>query len=190
MGDKKEYRSAVRSRRLIRQAFLELLKEKPLEKITVTDIVKRADVNRSTFYAHYPDVVGVVEEISNEIIEFTRIFMENIEFTDFFENPLPHLRQLIQIAEENIELYRWLCFSPIGAEHLERVKDVLIERTLQTTKPSDEHKSAAEFEFRVRFFMGGVLDVYTQWMKGKMDCTLDEVTEQLAQMIARSNKGE
>ena len=190
MGEKKEYRSAARSRRMIRQAFLELLKEKPLERITVTDIVQRADVNRSTFYAHYPDVVGVVEEISNEIIEYTQAFMEKIEFSDFFINPSPHLLELIQIADENIELYRWLCNSSVGAAHLERVKDVLIERTLQTTKPSDKYKTAAEYEFSVRFFMGGVVDVYTQWMKGKLDCTLDEVTEQLAQMIARSHEGE
>lgn len=49
MAPKKEYRSAVRSRRLIREAFLQLLQEKELRKITVTDIVNRADINRTTF---------------------------------------------------------------------------------------------------------------------------------------------
>ena len=73
--EKKEYRSALRSRKMIRQAFFELLKEKSFEKITVTDVVKKADVNRSTFYAHYPDVMGVVEEIQQEIIEYTQRFM-------------------------------------------------------------------------------------------------------------------
>ena len=68
MEKRKEYRSAVRSRRLIRSAFLELLREKAYEKITVTDIVTRADINRSTFYAHYPDVRGLVEEIVGEAI--------------------------------------------------------------------------------------------------------------------------
>ena len=63
MAERKEYRSAIRSRRLIHQAFLELLREKPFEKITVTDIVNRADINRSTFYAHYPDVRGLVEAL-------------------------------------------------------------------------------------------------------------------------------
>jgi len=68
MAEKKEYRSAIRSRRLINQAFLELLREKPFEKITVTDIVKRADINRSTFYAHYPDVRGLVEVLLENTI--------------------------------------------------------------------------------------------------------------------------
>ena len=52
-GGRAEYRSAIRSRRMIREAYTVLLKEKDLSKITVTDIVNRADINRATFYAHY-----------------------------------------------------------------------------------------------------------------------------------------
>lgn len=58
---KKEYRSAIRSRRLIRESLISLLKEKDISKITVKDIVDCADLNRATFYAHYPDVRGVME---------------------------------------------------------------------------------------------------------------------------------
>ncbi|HNB53818.1 MAG TPA: TetR/AcrR family transcriptional regulator, partial [Anaerolineales bacterium] len=69
MGEKAEYRSSIRSKRLIRQAFVELLKEKDLEKITVTNIITRANINRGTFYAHYQDVRAVIEQIENEIID-------------------------------------------------------------------------------------------------------------------------
>lgn len=188
MGEKKEYRSAVRSRKLIRQAFLELLKEKNLEKITVTDIVKQADINRSTFYAHYPDVMGVIEEISEEVLEHTHKFMQEVEFSDFFANPLPHLKNIIKVAEENIEMYRLLCSSAMGNEQLDRLKNVLIERTLKTIDKPETFKDSLEFEFSVRFFMGGIVDVYTQWLRGNMDCSLEEITEQLAKMIIRANK--
>ena len=50
-GGRAEYRSAIRSRRMIREAYTVLLKEKDLSKITVTDIVNQADINRATFYA-------------------------------------------------------------------------------------------------------------------------------------------
>ena len=46
---KAEYKSAIRSRRMIQHALVELLQEKELDKITVTDIVTRADINRGTF---------------------------------------------------------------------------------------------------------------------------------------------
>lgn len=53
---KAEYRSSLRSKKLIINALVDLLDEKPLDKITVTDIVKKADINRGTFYAHYENV--------------------------------------------------------------------------------------------------------------------------------------
>ena len=194
--EKKEYRSALRSRKMIRQAFFELLKEKSFEKITVTDVVKKADVNRSTFYAHYPDVMGVVEEIQKEIIEYTQSFMENVDFKDYYENPKPYLKNIVKLVEENNELYRLLMTSAMATKQFEELKYILIDRTLETLEVPEGFKDKFEFEFSVRFFMGGVVDVYTQWLYGVIDCSLDELTEQLTHMIQRSagmfllNKGE
>ena len=93
---KKEYRSAIRSRKLIRQAFMELLKEKTFEKITVTDIVNRADINRSTFYAHYPDVMGLLDEIQEEIISFFEQYLRKVNFSDLLEKVCLELLRVMQ----------------------------------------------------------------------------------------------
>lgn len=187
--EKKEYRSAIRSRRMIRQAFYEVLKEKSFEKITVTDIVKRADVNRSTFYAHYPDVMGVVEEIQEEILDYTQQFMENIDFKDFYENPKPYLEKIVKLVAENNELYRLLMTSAMAAKQLDQLKYIMIDRTIATLDEQKGFHNRFELEFATRFFMGGIVDVYTQWMNGVIDCSLDELTDQLANMILRSKKG-
>ena len=93
MVEKKEYRSAVRSRRLIRTALLELLQEKKFEKITVTDIVKRADINRSTFYAHYPDVMGLLEELMEDTVNRSIDLVSGIDMLQFLEEPMPVLEK-------------------------------------------------------------------------------------------------
>ena len=184
MADKKEYRSAIRSRKLIRQAFTELLKEKSLEKITVTDIVKKADINRSTFYAHYPDVMGVVEEIQEEVLSYTASFMEKVNFKDFFENPRPYLQEIVRLTEENNEFYRLIYNqSNIAIQKLDEMKEILIGRTLKTIEIKDKEQRLLELEFSIRFFMGGVVDVYTQWLNGKIHCSLEEITDQLAKLI-------
>ena len=46
---KAEYRSSIRSKTMIKEALLELMIEKPFDKIAITDIVKKADINRGTF---------------------------------------------------------------------------------------------------------------------------------------------
>lgn len=186
MAEKKEYRSAIRSRKLIRQAFYELLKEKSFEKITVTDIVKTADVNRSTFYAHYPDVMGVVEEIMGEILDYTQKFMDEIDFKDFYENPKPYLENIVKLVAENKELYRLLITSTMATKQLEKIKHILIDRTIKTVKVPEVYKNPLEVEFSVRFFMGGVVEVYTQWLYGDIDCSIEELTDQLANMILKS----
>ena len=186
--EKKEYRSAARSRKMIRQAFFEILKEKSFEKITVTDIVKRADVNRSTFYAHYPDVMGVVEEIQEEILEYTQNFMDNINFKDFYENPKPYLQSIVKLVAENNELYRLLMTSSMATKQLDKLKYIIIERTLETLEGTNRFESRFELEFATRFFMGGVVDVYTQWLNGVIDCSLEDLTDQLANILLHSKK--
>lgn len=188
MGEKKEYRSSIRSRKLIRQAFYETLKEKSFEKITVTDIVKRADINRSTFYAHYPDVMGLIDEIQEEILDYTQKFMGEIDFSEFFENPKPYLQNIVKLVAENNELYRLLMTSTMATKQLDQLKYILIERTIKTLDAPKMFRDSFEMEFAIRFFMGGIVDVYTQWLGGVIDCSLEELTDELSKMVLRTTK--
>ena len=188
MVEKKEYRSSIRSRNLIRQAFYETLKEKSFEKITVTDIVKKADINRSTFYAHYPDVMGLLDEIQEEILDYTQKFMGEIDFSDFFDNPKPYLQNIVKLVAENNELYRLLMTSAMATKQLDKLKYILIDRTIKTLDASDMFRSPFEMEFAIRFFMGGIVDVYTQWLSGVIDCSLEELTEELSNMVILTTK--
>ena len=124
MGQKAEYRSSIRSRRMIREAYTQFLKEKELSKITVTDIVTRADLNRATFYAHYPDVRGVTEEIEDEIIEKMIDVLKEFKFTSFFKNPAPLLLKLSRCLEEDDEFYRTLIRANGSEIFMEKLKNV------------------------------------------------------------------
>ena len=47
----------------IMDAFLQLLEERPMERITVQDIVQRCGVSRNTFYYHYGDIYALLEAV-------------------------------------------------------------------------------------------------------------------------------
>ena len=51
------------TKRAIRASFLKLLNERPLNKITVKDIVEDCGINRNSFYYHYTDIPALAEEI-------------------------------------------------------------------------------------------------------------------------------
>ena len=57
------------TRMVLKQALLSLMLERPITRITVTEICERAEVNRATFYAHYADPYDLVARIEKELFE-------------------------------------------------------------------------------------------------------------------------
>ena len=64
------------------EALADLLTEKPLDKITVTDVVTRANINRGTFYAHYRDIPDVVDHLIQQTFSAIRDAMISHPATD------------------------------------------------------------------------------------------------------------
>lgn len=183
MAEKKEYRSAVRSRRLINQAFLELLREKAFEKITVTDIVKRADINRSTFYAHYPDVRGLVETLMDHAVNTSVELVAGLDFQDIFTDPMPFLNGLSMIGMDNMELYRLLGGSDFALRQVEKLKTILLEKAISTVDIPENIRQSHVFRIHINFFIGGILNTYQQWLQGNLTCSTEEIMEQIAGLI-------
>ena len=58
-----------RTRQLLQQALMDLMREKSFQSITVQDIAERATVNRVTFYAHFEDKSALLEYTIREMIK-------------------------------------------------------------------------------------------------------------------------
>lgn len=188
MAEKKEYRSAIRSRRFIRNAFMELLREKTFDKITVTDIVNRADINRSTFYAHYSDVKSLVEEIQKEVIERSIALVKGINFLELLNSPSPFLKNLIEIANENRELYAVLGKWALSNNQLEQIKVILVRKAMELPEIPAEIRAQKNFEIRVNFFVGGIINVYQQYLMGTLVTTDEEIVADIAELIKSSSR--
>ena len=66
---RKQDRRTRYTRQVIKDTFLELLKQKSFTKITVTEICKDAEINRGTFYLHYYDTHDVLSDIFNDMTQ-------------------------------------------------------------------------------------------------------------------------
>lgn len=183
MPAQKSYRNAVRSKTMIRQAFLELLQEKPYEKITVTDIAQRADLNRSTFYAHYPDVQGLIEEIEEEIINRSMQLLSEVTCQNIFQDPKIFLQILVQPVEENKKLYQLLVQSDYAGRQLYRINEAFASYVLNSPEIPENLRSSKYFAVCINFFIGGIINTYCQWLTGELDCSLDDIAEDIARTI-------
>jgi AcrR family transcriptional regulator len=181
-GEKAEYRNAIRSRSLIREAFVELMQVKAVERITVTDIVARADINRGTFYAHYRDPQAVLSQIEDEIVATMDRLIEQCNANDLIRDPLPILLSIGKLLEENLEHYRLLLKASGSGNFLRKLKSTFVERMVNDPRTAARYRNRAKFRATVTFFAGGLVAIYEDWFAGKLDKTLEEVAALVAEL--------
>jgi len=180
---KAEYRSALRSRKLIKEALADILQEKPLDKITVSEVVARAGINRGTFYAHYTDIPDLINHLLHET--FFRL-MEGavLEVGHLPRVPGVMLEILREILEEDMAFYRKVMASANAALLQEQLVEFVIQYFLQHEEDY-LMGSREQYVMMIRFCAGGLSNLYRSWFDGQLEMSLDELTRQ-AQQILRS----
>lgn len=82
----------------MKAALLELMREKPFERITVKSICERAGVNRGTFYSHYTDIYAMIEDAENylnkELISITEQWSRQYPNSQRQSLFIPYLRYI------------------------------------------------------------------------------------------------
>lgn len=181
---KTEYRNAIRSRKMIKEAFLELLKEKEISKITVTDIVTKADLNRSTFYAHYMDVKAITEEMENEVIDKMLEILKKFEFKNFFNNPTPLLLEVSRFLESNQNTYKILLKVNDAETFLKKLKNLFADYMLADTDIPEYLKDKKMVNLRISYFSGGIINMYQDWFNGKLNCSLNDIALEVSKLLS------
>ena len=103
---KSTHKNAVRSRQMIKKAFAEMLNEKDISKITVTDIVEKAGISRGTFYAHYMDVYDLYNAIQSNMMEAVKETIEQIGPKQILLDPTEVLSQAFRFLDEKKFYYK------------------------------------------------------------------------------------
>lgn len=185
---KAEYRSAIRSRKLIRQAYVELIKEKDIDKITVMDVVNKADINRGTFYAHYKSVFDVSEQIGNEILSALLEFLDEFKTTPLIENPLPFLTNIARFLEEDLEFHRLLINTQRSRDFLNKLKTHIINKILSDEKKMSAIKNKDQFLICVNLYITGLVGLYQDWFNDKIKMSLDDLTLHASEILKNGFK--
>lgn len=116
-----------RTKRNIKEAFLKLRIEKPLEKITVKELAELAFINKATFYSHYKDIYDLSEQLENEIVDSIIEKLPSSEKLLF--NPRENARKMALAISSQQEIIDTL-FSGNRAAFLEHKLEVNLGRTI------------------------------------------------------------
>ena len=182
METKSQYKSAIRSRKLIKNAFSRLLQKKDFEKITVTEIVKLSGLNRGTFYAHYSNVVDVLEGIEREVTDKILSLFSSYK-SQIIENPAPFLLDIAEFLQKDYDFYKRLICAKVGENFIDKLKEFFVSTVIEEIA-SDDMQDKGKFVLVVRFYTNGFATMYVDVFKGKLNVTLDELTKMMGEIIA------
>lgn len=116
---------ARRTQAIIMEAFIDLLTQKPLDKITVKDIIERADINRNTFYYYYENIPTLMDALFEQ--EITK-FAESTDKSDSFAKE--YMRASALVRENRLAIYH-LYHSEYRerlSQYLESAAELFIEQ--------------------------------------------------------------
>lgn len=112
-----------------------------------------------------------------------RPMLEEIDFDADLMSPEPLVRNVVGFLDRNQELFRLLGDSDYAYARMEQLKKMMIRQVLDAPNLPIRNRSGLDAELRIRLMLGGVIDTFRDWLNGEMDCTLEEITMQLIEII-------
>lgn len=160
----KNVNSASRkTRSTIKRVFAEMISEKKeLNKITVSELCRRADISRGAFYTHYDDIYGVAQEYENEWIS---AFSESTRLASA-ENPEQFVDAFFEYIQQNAENYRLLCRSNDFLLSVKKMATIATGKFLELCYASHRLQDKQYIELEIRIFVEGLLCEYVRYCRG------------------------
>jgi AcrR family transcriptional regulator len=177
----KEDRRVQRTRQLLKDALVALIEEKGYEAVTVQDILDRANLGRSTFYAHYTDkdalLFSTFEQLHGAFDDHTRHLMGGkVRWTG--DNM--HLSlALFQYAERQRRLFKTLLSGQSGdmlTKHVYAYLSTQMRKHLKLVVPAAQLKTL-ETEAAVHFFISAFVSLLTWWLERSATLTAEEMDD-------------
>lgn len=167
-------KSSMKTRQLIKKVFAEMLSEKKeLGKISVSELCKRVDISRGSFYSHYDDIYGVAEEYENEMID---TFFDNARL--FESQDIMHfIDSIFEFIRQNHENYRLLCKSNDFLFAAKKLAAIASNKLLELSRNNSWIQERTYIELDLQIFLEGLLCEYVKYCRGYSSTTLDDLYE-------------
>ncbi len=143
------------TRRVLKESFLKLLNEKPVNKITVKEVCELAELNRATFYAHYSDCFALLASIEQELIDDFEKSLELMNTTDVSAL----VEAIYLMVEQHDAACRLLIFNGASPSILSKMISIARGSSITYWKQHLHHATDADFEMLYTHLSNGLMNV-------------------------------
>lgn len=165
----------------IYDAFFLILKEKELDKITVSDVIKKAGIVRSTFYNHYDNIPDLIVAIEDKTIQDIFSLMETFHPKDDRDMCRSYFLAICNYTRTNPFLANLLS-NPRGDAFFEKTITMLhryVTKVTHNTEPA--HANKMEFSYMIASTIGSTIGVLHKWTRENFQAPAEVIADILTQ---------
>ncbi|MDQ0229830.1 TetR/AcrR family transcriptional regulator [Metabacillus malikii] len=182
----------IKTKRLLKEAFITLIKKKGFEAITIQDLADEAVINRATFYLHYQDKYDLLEQISDEYIAE---LMNEVNISFHLNKGgihAPRFKQTLKQIFENLEKNRNFYEVMLGANEISdftnKIEKCLYEKFENSFIEilGDLNQLKVPYDFILSFISSAYIGVVKWWLlNAENHYTVEFMAEQLGNVITK-----
>ncbi len=174
----------IKTKKLLYQTLIELMKDKTFEEIKVSDICTTAMINRSTFYAHYEDKYELLLDFINTL---KKEFVEELSKKDNANlTPREYYLKLIELFLEHIEnkkdIYNAIMINNRNSIMMDILLSVVNDDILKNIKENDINPNVPS-DIIAKFYLGGVINLGVEWLSNNNKYTKKQIIDYLKILI-------
>lgn len=173
-------RRVAKTRRAIRNAFVRLLTEKEMDKITIKELAELADVDRKTVYNYYEGVYDILDELENELVARFERVVESLDYN--VGNPLKVFEALTNMLSSDLELYGRLMQVGVQTRLIEKIGNYLREKVRGAIAKKGGVFSE-KTELAVEYVTSGMFSAYRYWFHSDRKQSLEEFSREVGKLV-------
>lgn len=183
MTKKTDHRVRV-THALLKDALVSVLKDMPLSEVTIKTLCERADVNRSTFYAHFAGIHELIEAMEEDVFEELNTIIDRVT------NDPSYIRKqvfvdIFTIGKEHHQMFHFLLIDNIDPMFVEKIFN-MGEHAFEHVSHVLKRTHSKEFmKYIYTAVLSSVIAIISRWISTGMKEPLDDIADMTRLIVNR-----
>lgn len=181
-------RMVEKSKKAIKDALLEIMYEKDFKQITVNELLKRANISRGTFYAHFSNLEDVRQQLIKDLFDHADYLFGDYTASELEADPLPVMQMaadmMIASRDPAKRLFKFVNIYDLG----KYLKTWLTQYILSDEALVERWGGEEATKIYARFIAGGIMHAYNMWIMDDFDTSSDVLVTTLCNILVNGLK--
>ncbi len=182
MRNEKNDRRVRYTKMILRQKLIELLYQKDISQVTVTELCEAADINRATFYAHFSDPYDLLTKIGEDLYSDLSDYLDEFQNEENILLPLTVIEKIFEYIQENANECRYFLSERGGIQLRKRIMELIYDKIIEIL-PERMNVSIKEAGYLYAFLVFGALGIVQRWLEEGLESSPKEMAAIMMDLI-------